>query len=184
MTNTIPYEITGRRGDIEFRSYPDLILATVESSEDSGFNILFAFISGKNKTQKKISMTSPVITSSKIAMTAPVFSDKKSMSFVMPPGKRMEEIPLPLDSRVHITELPGREVAIIRFNGYAREKETAEMELKLNQELKETGTETKGETFLMRYNPPWIPGFMRHNEIGIEILRHNSQNSEINHPKK
>ncbi len=30
-------------------------------------------------------------------------------------------------------------------------------------------TITGGEPFLMRYNPPFTPGFLRRNEIGIEI---------------
>jgi hypothetical protein len=28
-----------------------------------------------------------------------------------------------------------------------------------------------GQPFLMRYDTPWMPGFLRHNEVGIEIKR-------------
>ena len=87
VTETIPYEITGKAGEIEFRKYPALILATADSGGDSaGFDLLFAYISGSNHTRDRISMTSPVITSRQIPMTAPVVSDTESMSFVMPPG--------------------------------------------------------------------------------------------------
>jgi len=172
MTDTIPYEITGKAGEIEFRKYPDMILATVDSPGDNtGFNLLFAYIRGQNSASNTISMTSPVITSQKIAMTAPVVSDAKSMSFVMPPGKNPDDIPEPQDSRVQISTLPGREVAVIRFSGYARPDEVAAAEEKLQEGLRQAGIESIGGPFLMRYNPPWTPGFLRRNEVGVEIRR-------------
>jgi hypothetical protein len=172
MTETIPYEINGKEGEIEFRKYPSVVLATVDSDgNDSGFNLLFAYITGNNHMQQKISMTSPVITSRQIAMTAPVVSDAKSMSFVMPPGQRRDDIPDPLDSRLRITTLPPREVAIIRFKGYARQDEVESAEERLLEGLKKIAIEPVGAPFLMRYNPPWTPGFLRQNEVGIEIQR-------------
>ncbi|WAI02170.1 SOUL family heme-binding protein [Methanogenium organophilum] len=172
MTDTIHYEITGEAGEIEFRKYPALVLATVESSGDNaGFSLLFAYITGKNSTQNSISMTSPVITSQQIAMTAPVVSGATLMSFVMPQGLTRDEIPEPLDSRVRISTLPGREVAVIRFRGYARHNEVAAAEGRLREGLRNVGIETVGEPFLMRYNPPWTPGFMRRNEVVMEIRR-------------
>ena len=108
--DTIPYAVTGKTGEIEFRHYPELVLATVDTAEDNaGFNLLFAYISGSNKPREKIPMTAPVITSQKIPMTAPVVSDAGSMSFVMPAGTKREETPDPLDSRVRIVTLPERE---------------------------------------------------------------------------
>ena len=118
--DTIPYAVTGKTGEIEFRHYPELVLATVDTAEDdAGFNLLFAYISGSNKPREKIPMTAPVITSQKIPMTAPVVSDAASMSFVMPAGTTREETPDPLDSRVRIVTIPERDIAVIRFSGYA-----------------------------------------------------------------
>jgi hypothetical protein len=172
MTETVPYEITGKDGEIEFRKYPVVILETVDrNADDSGFNLLFAFITGSNHTRNRISMTSPVITSRQIAMTAPVVSDTWSMSFVMPPQTSREDIPDPLDSRVRITTLPAREVAILRFRGYARQDEVKAAEERLLDGLNNAGIETAGYPFLMRYDPPWIPGFFRRNEAAVEIRR-------------
>ncbi len=172
MTETIPYEITGTAGEIEFRKYPALVLATVDSAgDDSGFNLLFAYITGNNTAQNTLSMTAPVITSTKIPMTAPVVSDTESMSFVMPPGKNRDEIPDPLDSRVRIVPVPEREVAVITFRGSAPQEEVAAAEMRLREGLEKAGIEQVGEPFLMRYNAPWIPGFLRHNEVGLEIKR-------------
>jgi len=172
MTETIPYEITGTAGEIEFRKYPAMVLATVDSAgDDSGFNLLFAYITGNNATRDSISMTAPVITATKIPMTAPVVSDAESMSFVMPAGKTPDEIPDPLDSRVRIIPVPEREVAVITFRGHTQEEEVEAVEARLRKGLRDAGIEAVGEAFLMRYNPPWIPGFLRHNEVGLEIKR-------------
>ena len=60
--DTIPYAVTGKSGEIEFRHYPELVLATVDTAgDDAGFNLLFAYISGSNKPREKIPMTAPVI---------------------------------------------------------------------------------------------------------------------------
>ena len=167
---TIPYSIKGTTGEIELRQYPSLVLATTDNSQnDAGFNVLFAYISGNNKARDKILMTAPVITSQKIPMTSPVVSDSRSMSFVMPAGKTREEIPDPLDSRVRIVTLPEREIAVIRFTGYASTQEVDEVTLRLQDGLKKAGIDTVGQSFLMRYDTPWMPGFLRRNEVGIEI---------------
>jgi hypothetical protein len=105
---TILYTDKGKNGEIEFRHYPELVLATVDTAEDNaGFNLLFAYISGSNKSREKIPMTAPVV------------SDAASMSFVMPAGTTREETPDPLDSRVRIVTQPERDIAVIRFSGYA-----------------------------------------------------------------
>ena len=64
MTETVTYEITGQIGEIEFRKYPPLVLATVKSpGNDSGFNLLFSYITGNNHSKGQFPMTAPVITS-------------------------------------------------------------------------------------------------------------------------
>jgi len=172
MVEIARYEEAGRTDEVEFREYPELILASVTGQGDnSAFGRLFSYISGENRTRKKLSMTAPVITSQKIEMTAPVISDTSSFSFVMPLKYKLEEIPEPLDSRIRIQRIPARRLAVIRFKGYAREKSVDEVKSRLLSALQKSGTARVGEPFLMRYNSPWTLGFMRRNEIGIEIAR-------------
>jgi len=172
MTETIAYEITGQIGEIEFRKYPHMVLATVESAgNDSGFNLLFSYITGNNHTKRQIPMTAPVITSAQISMTSPVVSDEQSMSFVMPGGKEIDKMPDPLDHRVKITSLPPREIAVIRFKGYATREDVHDVKSRLLDGLKKSGISPIGQPVLMRYNAPWTPGFLRRNEVGIEITR-------------
>jgi len=172
MVEIARYEVAERIGEVELREYPELMLATVSGQGDnSAFRLLFSFISGENRTRKKISMTAPVITSEKIEMTAPVISDARSFSFVMPLKHKLEEIPEPLDSRIMIQRVPARRLAVIRFKGYAGRKSVDEVKSRLLSALQESEIATVGEPFLMRYNSPWTLGFMRRNEIGIEIAQ-------------
>lgn len=169
---SIPYTVTGRTGEIEFRHYPELVLATIDTADDdTGFSLLFAYISGSNSPREKIPMTAPVITSQKIPMTAPVVSDAASMSFVMPAGSTRENIPEPLDTRVRIVAIPERDIAVIRFSGYAPRNDVDAVTLRLQDGLKNEGIGTAGQPFLMRYDSPWTPGFLRHNEVALEIWR-------------
>jgi hypothetical protein len=170
--DTIPYAVAGKSGEIEFRHYPALVLATVDSAgDDAGFSLLFAYISGSNKPRETIPMTAPVITSQKIPMTAPVVSDTASMSFVMPAGTKRDETPDPLDSRVRIVTVPERDIAVIRFSGYAPPDDVDAATSRLQEGLKNEGVVTAGQPFLMRYDSPWTPGFLRRNELAIEIRR-------------
>jgi hypothetical protein len=172
MVETARYEVGGHIGEVELRDYPELMLATVTGQGDnSAFRLLFSYISGENRTRKKISMTTLVMTSEKIEMTAPVISDASSFSFVMPLKYKLEEIPEPLDSGIRIERIPARRLAVIRFKGYARDKSVNEVKTRLLSTLKESGIATLGEPFLMRYNSPWTPGFMRRNEVGIETTQ-------------
>jgi hypothetical protein len=158
--DTISYTVKGKTGEIEFRHYPELVLATVDTAEDNaGFNLLFAYISGSNKPREKIPMTAPVV------------SDAASMSFVMPAESTRENVPDPLDSRVRIVTLPEREIAVIRFSGYAAQEDVDAATSRLQDGLKNVGIVTAGQPFLMRYDSPWTPGFMRRNEVAIEIRR-------------
>jgi effector-binding domain-containing protein len=102
-------------------------------------------------------------------MTAPVVSDAASMAFVMPAGSTRENIPDPLESRVRIVTIPEWEIAAIRFSGYARPEDVDAAMQRLQDALKNEGIDTAGQPFLMQYDSPWKPGFLRRNEVGIEI---------------
>jgi effector-binding domain-containing protein len=170
MTEIAPYEEIGRVDEVEIRRYPALKTASVEGlMENEAFWILFRYITGKNQVKKQIEMTAPVITAEKIEMTAPVITQPRMMSFVLPARFTNEEIPEPVDKRVQIREIPSREVAIIRFRGYAREKLVGDETQQLLNTLEKNGIETIGTPFLMQYNSPMVPGILRRNEVGVEI---------------
>ena len=170
MVETPSYEVVERIDDVEIRLYPKMILATVSGDAVAPFRALFNYISGDNSGRSKISMTAPVITPERIDMTAPVISGGDSMSFVVPSKYTMESVPLPTDGRVRVHEVPERKLAVIRFRGWARNGSVEKQKARLLSILRENGVETTGAPSLLRYNSPWTPGFMRRNEIAVEVV--------------
>lgn len=168
------YSVLSRRGDIEIRGYREMVLATVSGlSDDEAFGLLFDYISGNNSSSQRIPMTAPVVsgagTSEELPMTAPVVSSPGSFSFVMPAGRDASSLPTPKDGRVFVVEVPERTIAALRFRGRANAKQTRAKEAQLLDEVKRMGVSYAGKPFLMRYNPPFIPGFLRRNEVGVEV---------------
>ena len=104
-------------------------------------------------------------------MTAPVISGPGSISFVMPAGRTGDQVPAPLDDRIRIATTPAREVAVIRFASHAGREAVEAVASRLEEGLARAGVASRGAPFLMRYNHPLTPGFLRRNEVGIEIRR-------------
>jgi len=170
MTETIPYDVVKKLDRIEIRQYPLVIFAVVENRDkDSSFGLLFRYITGENKTKSRIAMTTPVVTSEKIKMTTPVITRKNYMAFAVPSMYTVETVPIPVNPEVKIEVQPKKHMAVIRFSGrttVARvQKHTQELLTTLNNHE----FQIKGEPFLMRYNSPFTPGFLRRNEVAVEI---------------
>lgn len=172
MSNTIDYSIEKTIENAELRHYPPMVLVTVQGMADNeAFGILFPYISGNNRTVTKVPMTVPVIsTGQRIAMTAPVVSDEDSFSFVLPPSYTIGNTPQPLDPRSTLESVPERWIAALRFRGTAGAEAVAEKCRELRDILARHEILTKGAAFLMRYNAPVTPGFLRRNEVGIELV--------------
>jgi hypothetical protein len=158
MTQEVPYNMVKKIEDIEIRQYPEVIFAVVEdNTDDSGFGLLFQYISGENKTRKKI------------AMTAPVIIRKNYMAFALPSSYTNETVPIPNNPVVKIEIRPEKTMAILRFSHRSVEKRVQKNMQQLITTLKNHSMHMKGEPVLMRYNSPFTPGFLRRNEVAIEI---------------
>jgi hypothetical protein len=170
MTQEVPYEVVKKIGNIEIRQYPEVLLAVVEDdNDDSGFRPLFQYISGNNKTRRRIAMTAPVITSEKNSMTAPVITKTGYMAFALPASYTRETVPLPTNPAVKIEIQQKKEMAVLRFSGHTPLVRVEKFIQKLKTSLQTQGIQVRGEPVLMRYNSPFTPGFLRRNEVGVEI---------------
>jgi len=170
MVETAEYDVVRKDGSFEIRRYHEMLVAQVDQNKYPGFNTLFQYISGKNKAKSKISMTSPVITSEKIAMTSPVMSTASTMSCMVPSEYTAETVPEPSNPGVSIVKIPERYIATVRFRGFAWKNEVRKQTQRLLEWLQDEGIKTRGSVFLMQYNPPFVPGFLRRNEMGIEVV--------------
>ena len=174
MTEHIEYQVVRTIGEVEIRKYPPIVLVTVRTRfDDSAFSILFNYISGNNRASEKIPMTAPVVSTgsgTKIDMTAPVISDESTFSFVLPQGFDMQTAPRPVDPRIELVPVPSRHIAALRFSGRAYMRDVMEKERELLSTLQEHSVRAKGPPFLMRYNSPFAPGFLRRNEVAVEVF--------------
>jgi hypothetical protein len=168
MVKELKYQLIKKLDKVEIRLYDNLIIARVDGYGDSGFNILFKYISGNNVSKTTLAMTSPVV-SQNIGMTAPVLSEKESIAFVLPEEFSLEDSPKPIDQRIKIQQIPKRYVAALRFTGRWTQSNFGKKSKQLLKELEESGLRTKGTVFAMRYSGPLTPWFLRRNEVAIEI---------------
>ena len=163
MTEQVRYEVERIVDGVEIRRYPALILATVrEMRDDDAFGILFRYISGANRSPRRSG-------GERIPMTAPVLSQRGSFSFAVPPSYSMATAPRPADPRSFLEQIPDRLVAVLRFSGLARPEDIEAKSARLVDVLARNELYWVGQPFVMRYNPPFTPGFMRRNEIGLEL---------------
>jgi len=171
MVEEPAYEIVRTIGRAEVRRYGALTIARVDESkgDTDGFNILFNYISGRNRQSKKVPMTAPVLSES-IEMTAPVLSDASSIAFILPSNYTAETAPIPADPRVKILTIPPRVIAVLRFSGRWSEGAFSKKSKELLDEVAKAALVTKGSVFSMLYNPPFTPWFIRRNEVGVELV--------------
>jgi len=161
------YTVILKDKDFEIRFYPSATVATINSNaktykdlSGTGFRKLAGYIFGGNETNTSISMTSPV--------HMDINDSISSMSFVMPSSYSEENLPKPNDPNVRIQKTADEYVAIIRFGGFASDKDLIFYSAKLLDILKEKGITSYGNARFLGYNPPFqLVG--RRNEIIVSV---------------
>jgi len=196
MVETPSYKLEKKEDGFEIRTYAAYILAQVDVESDfdgalrNGFEILAHYIFGGNRKKESISMTAPVseekvsgseeipmmapVTSEKISMTAPVTEEQAGervhrISFAMPSRFTLETLPEPLDKRITFTVVESRKTAATRFSGRVHEKLAAQKTEELSDWLVRNGIVPNSNFVVALYNPPFIPGIFRRNEIILDI---------------
>ena len=163
MTEHQKYRNIKRIGDVEIREYLPCVMADVvvqseyKNAGNIGFRPLVTYIS-----ENKIAMTAPVIQERK---------DEKSwiVSFVMPADKELKDLPIPKNSKVSLRHSPNHFAAAITFSGITTWDKVNSKERELLSILETNNIKTIGKVQIARFDPPWKPGFMRHNEVSIQI---------------
>ncbi len=168
--------------DFEIRQYaPQIVAETMvegdfEKVGKEGFRRLYDYISGNNRKKQSIAMTAPVTQegkSEKIAMTAPVTQEladnKWRITFMMPSDYSLDDLPQPLDTRVTLKQEPGRLVAALKYSGSWSKSRYEEKKAVLEDFIARRGLNPVGKPVWARYDPPFMPWFLRRNEVLIPI---------------
>jgi DNA gyrase inhibitor GyrI len=176
------FDVLSRDGEVEVRRYaPTVVAVTIVEGErevalNEGFRRLAGYIFGKNRSKQKVAMTAPVSAtrSEKIAMTAPVSASPAGagtyrVTFTMPPGSTLESLPEPEDPRVLLEAVPSRDLAAVRFSGWARTASIEDHTEELLAWARREGREIDGAPTLAQYDPPFTMPLLRRNEILVAL---------------
>jgi hypothetical protein len=181
------FEVLEQDGAFGLREYATYLVAETrveadfESAGNVAFQRLLRYISGGSTARQKIAMTAPVTQSrsdgrgEKIAMTAPVAQQADGtgyrVAFIVPAKYTLETVPQPSDPTVEIRAVPARLVAAWRYSGRWTTANYQQHESELRRAIATRGLEVTGDAILARYNPPFMPSFLRRNEVLIPVKR-------------
>lgn len=182
------YDVIKQYPDFELRQYAPYVVAetTVTGNFDGvgseAFRILFAYISGDNRSGTDIPMTAPVNQRPldekglEIAMTAPVVQSPRPgegstyvYSFIMPSSFTMETLPQPIDPRISLRAVGAKRMAVRTYSGSWSEKRYRYNEALLLRALETEGLVSAGPPVFARYNSPFTLWFLRRNEVLVEV---------------
>jgi effector-binding domain-containing protein len=177
------YTLIERRGNIEIRDYPPMIVAETEVTGErreaisKGFRLIANYIFGNNTAAQKIPMTAPVTQqgSEKIAMNAPVTQQGVGKSwrvrFVMPSKYTMETLPKPNNPAIELREIPEKRFAVIRFSGMGGQDSLERHSKEVDAFLSAKNLTPLSPPTYAFYNPPWTLPFLRRNEVMVELSK-------------
>jgi len=154
-------------GAFELRDYAASVVAEVSVAGDQrtagnqGFRKLAAYIFGGNARAQRIPMTAPVKQSRA--------EGEGLVRFTMPGSLALADLPQPKDPAIHLKALPAGRFAVLRFSGLAREAGVAAQGARLMAFVKARGLVPTGPITLARYDPPWMPWFLRRNEVMLPV---------------
>ena len=171
MTQRQEFKVLQKYDDFELREYAPCVVAEVKNSgqysyaTSSAFGSLFRYISKGNQASAKIAMTAPVIAAHDEKST----KQDWSVSFVMPAGSKLQEMPQPTDPHVTLREIDKEKCVAISFRGRATEELANKKINQLRASAAKQNIKLSEETRICRFDPPFKPGLLHYNEIVIPV---------------
>jgi hypothetical protein len=162
-TEQIKYDVIQSDQQYEIRQYVKYLMVECDEQDlagGKGFGLLFNYISGDNDSHQSISMTAPVINN----LSSP------RMAFVMPSKFDLNSLPLP-KGKLNIVEVPPKVMACLRFSGRLDDQIIQQQLSKLRLWIQKKQLTIIGEPILARYNPPFLPGFLKRHEVMFEVRK-------------
>ena len=156
------YEIIDKNEVYEIRKYSDrLVVETSRAGIDSNFRKLFNYISGKNETQEKISMTTPVTQVEK--------NGNMTMQFYLPSKFNSGNAPSPSREDVKIVNIEGGYYAVLRYSGRASDGNFIKHKEILEKELKKNNISIISPSIRATYDSPFTLPMNRRNEAMFKV---------------
>jgi DNA gyrase inhibitor GyrI len=152
--------------DYELRDYPELAIVQTPmpdsggNSGNAGFGKLFRYISGNNKSQESIAMTTPVFIS----------QEPRTMAFVLPAKSSAAQAPAPLDSSLSLKKIPAGRFAVLRFSGARSAAKESQSLALLKTWIAEKRLVAVESPVFGYFDPPWTPSFLRRNEVMLRLI--------------
>lgn len=169
MTEQQPYDVLGEHPGFELRRYPDHLVAETEvgAAFELAGNVAFPrlarYIGGHNRSSRKVAMTAPVVQEQVPG------SRRFVIGFVMPADLSAEHLPDPSDPSVRTRRVPAETAAAVRFSGRWSRAAFESRAEQLLEAVTAAGLEVVGPPRYARFNPPWTPWFLRHNEVVVPV---------------
>jgi hypothetical protein len=164
---TAAYSVVDRHGKFEVRDYPALAVvrtpldpAATGNAMNGSFQRLYAYLRGENVRAEKIAMTAPILVERSAA--------DGTMSFILPRAVA-PDAPAPTGPGVAAATIPAGRYAILRYTG-GRDRKSEEAALaRLRDRLPRLHWIAEGEPRFAYYDPPWVPFFLRRNEVLLPV---------------
>lgn len=181
------YAVVNRYAAFEIRQYAPYIMIEVTVPGPAGevasrrLGLLSAYISGANKGRGLLAMTASVTNApepARLPMTAPVTqradpttgdSSDCIVQFTMPRGAALATLPTPDHARVHLHELPGKLYAVSTYSGRRTQANDPDHADALCKAAVDAGLKPVGEPVVARYDAPFVPPPLRHNEMWLSL---------------
>jgi hypothetical protein len=168
------YEVLERADGYELRRYAPFNVAeaavdaaAAEDAKAAAYPLLLDYIRGQNAGGRKVPMMAPVM-----LQAAGADADAGwRVQFVMPEEYPLGMLPAPADAAVALRRLPQRVMAARRFSGGWALPRWQTQTAELLRAVEQTGLVAVGEPVTARYNAPFVPGFLRRNEVLVAVER-------------
>ena len=156
------YKVIDKNDIYEIRKYSDrLAVETMTSGIDSNFRKLFNYISGRNDTEEKIKMTTPVTQIRK--------NGNMSMQFYLPAKFSLENVPIPSREDVKIVNIEGGYFAVLRYSGRASDGNFLKHKEILEDELQKKNVSIISPPIRATYDSPFTLPMNRRNEAMFKV---------------
>ena len=156
------YEVVVKNKVYEIRKYSDrLAVETAETGSYNNFRKLFNYISGRNETNEKIKMTTPVTQVEK--------NGSMVMQFYLPSKFNSKNAPNPTRKDVRLTIIQGGYYAVLRYSGRVTDKNFIKHKEILQKELEKKNIAIISLPIRATYDSPFTLPMNRRNEAMFKI---------------